>query len=127
MFRDNDGPIESFEWGQFVIDGEVHSTDGEGVGKDICILAGKVTAWEERHGHRLDPGMVDCVLGSSIDVLVIGNGVYGRIHVRDKTMKKIKADGVKNIIIEKTPKACETYNKLYRQGKRVALLAHGTC
>ena len=127
MFSDNDGPIESFEWGQFVIDGEVHSAEGEGVGKDICILGGEVTAWEARHGHRLDPGMVDCVLGSGIDVLVIGNGVYGRIHVRDKTLKKIKADGVKDVILEKTPEACETYNKLYRQGRHVALLAHGTC
>ncbi len=127
MFKDDAGPIESFTWGCFVINEEVHSADGEGVGKDICIINGKVTPWEERHGHRLDPHMVECVLGSGIDILVIGNGVNGRIHVRKKTQKKIKADGVSEIIIEKTPDACKIYNQFFREGRRVALLAHGTC
>lgn len=127
MFRDDTGPIESFDWGRFVISGEVHSADGEGVGKDVCIIDGKVSPWDARHGHRLDPDMVDCVLGLGIDFLVIGNGVYGRIKVRNKTVKKIRADGIGEIIIEKTPDACETFNRLYNEGKRVAFLAHGTC
>jgi len=127
MFDDDVGPIESFEWGRFVINGVVHSADGDGVGKDICVIDGEVMPWEARHGHRLDPGMVDCVLGSGVDVLVIGNGVYGRINVREKTLKKIRAAGIEDIIIEKTPDACQLFNQLFREGKRVALLAHGTC
>lgn len=127
MFEDNSGPIEVFEWGRFVINGEVHSAEGDGVGKDICIINGKVTPWESRHGHLLDPGMVESVLGLGIEVLVIGNGVYGRIKVPNKTLKKIKADGVEEVLVEKTPDACKTYNKFFHQGKRVALLAHGTC
>jgi len=127
MFRDESGPIESFEWGRFVINGEVHSEDGEGVGKDICIIDGEVTPWDARHGHRLNPNMVDCVFGAGIDILVIGIGVYGRIKVRDKTLKKVKAEGVNEVVIEKTPEACQIYNRLFREGKRVALLAHGTC
>lgn len=127
MLSDQVGPIESFEWGRFVINGEVHSADGEGVGKDICILNGKISAWEARKGHRLEPKMVVCVLGNDIDVLVIGNGVYGRIEVPKKTMNKIKEAGVSKVIIEKTPDACKTYNRLVNQGEYVALLAHGTC
>jgi hypothetical protein len=127
MFRDDEGPIESFEWGRFVINGEVHSAEGEGVGKDICIIDGKVTPWEARHGHRLDPEMVEPVLGLGIGLLVIGNGGYGRINVRKKTLKKIRDDGVEEIRVEKTPDACKTYNQFFRQGKRVAFLAHGTC
>lgn len=127
MFKNGAGPIEAFEWGRFVIIGEIHSADGEGVGKDICIIDGEVTPWEARHGHRLDPNMVEPVLGLGIDILVIGNGVYGRIKVRNKTLKKIRDDGVEEILVEKTPDACKSYNQFYHQGKRVALLAHGTC
>lgn len=127
MFKDEAGPIEAFEWGRFLINGEVHSEDGEGVGKDICIIDGEVSPWEARHGHRLNPDMVDCVLGSGIEILVIGNGVYGRIKVKNKTVKKVKADGVNQVLVEKTPDACKIFNQIFREGKRVALLAHGTC
>jgi hypothetical protein len=71
--------------------------------------------------------MVQIVLGMRIEILVIGIGVYGRIKVRNKTLKKIRADGVGEVLIEKTPDACKTFNEFFRQGKRVALLAHGTC
>jgi hypothetical protein len=127
MFKDDSGPIEAFEWGRFVVNGAVHSAEGEGVGKDICIIDGEVTPWEARHGHRLEPDMVQIVLGMGIEILVIGIGVYGRIKVRNKTLKKIRADGVEEVLIEKTPDACKTFNEFFRQGKRVALLAHGTC
>ena len=127
MFNDQKGPIESFEWGRFVINGEVHSADGEGVGKDICILDGKVSLWKARKGHRLEPKMIESILGSGINVLVIGNGVYGRIDVPKRTLREINDGGVGEVIIEKTPDACKTYNRLFNQGERVALLAHGTC
>ena len=127
MFKDKNGPIEAFDWGRFVINGKVHSEDGEGVGKDICIIEGEVAPWDERHGHRLNPDMVDCVFGKELRVLVIGNGVYGRIKVRNKTIKKLKAEGISEVIIEKTPQACKIFNQLYREGKRVGFLAHGTC
>jgi hypothetical protein len=127
MFKDPDGPIESFEWGCFQIDGEIHSADGQGVGKDICVIDGVVTPWKARKGHRLEPDMISCVLESGIDVLVIGNGVNGRISVPKRTLRTIRDAGIANTIVEKTPDACATYNRLVHQGEQVALLAHGTC
>lgn len=127
MFTDPKGPIEHFEWGQFQINGERHSADGQGVGKDICIVDGKIRAWKERKGHRLTPKMVHGVLRSGVKVLVIGNGVNGAIRVTSKTRQVVEAAGIADLIIEKTPKACEVYNRLAQQGAAVALLAHGTC
>lgn len=127
MFRDSDGPIESFDWGRFVIKGAAHSANGEGVGKDICIIDGVVTPWEARKGHRLKPKMVACVLDSDIQYLVIGNGVNGALKVSEKIRKVVLGAGIPELIVEKTPEACETYNRLFHQGKSVALLAHGTC
>lgn len=127
MFKDPQGPIEKFSWGRFIINGDVHSEAGEGVGKDICMINGQVSAWSARKGHRLKPKMVACVLDEDIDILVIGNGVNGAIKVSKKTQKTIEAHGIQKLIIKKTPEACQIYNGLIRQGKKVALLAHGTC
>lgn len=121
------GPIELFEWGVFQINGQIHSADGEGAGKDVFVHAGSVLPWSERKGHRLKPHMVTCVHEIGIDILVIGNGVHGAIEVTGKTKKAIKTAGIKELIIQRTPDACQTYNKLFTEGKHVALLAHGTC
>jgi hypothetical protein len=127
MFTDPNGPIESFSWGCFQIDGAFHSADGKGVGKDIFILDGVVHPWHERKGHTLKPAMVTRALKADVPVLIIGNGVNGALNVPKKTRKLIMQSGVTELIIEKTPKACATYNRLVREGKRVTLLAHGTC
>jgi hypothetical protein len=127
MFTDSRGPIESFNWGRYVINGVIHSMDGEGVGKDICILNGEVHAWQERKGHNLKPDMVECVLHGGVSVLVIGNGVNGALKVPGRTRRAIKAAGIEDLVILETPAACAAYNELAREGKPVALLAHGTC
>jgi len=127
MFEDPKGPIEHFEWGRYKINGRVHSADGEGVGKDICILKGSVREWAARKGHTLKPHMVACVLNAGVEILVIGSGVYGKVKVSKATQRAIKKGGISKLIIEKTPDACGTYNRLVQEGKHVALLAHGIC
>ncbi len=127
MFTDSEGPIERFEWGIFHIGGQVHSADGRGVGKDICIVGGRVSPWMERKGHRLTPRMVRPALDPEVKILVIGNGVNGAIKVTEKARQAVISAGVEELIVEKTPKACKTYNRLARAGEAVALLAHGTC
>jgi hypothetical protein len=127
MFTDPKGPIEKFEWGCFQINGEVHSAEGKGVGKDIFMVGEAVQPWAARQGHRLKPSMVACVIDIRIDTLVIGKGVNGALKVPKKTQKHIRAAGIKTLIIEKTPEACRTYNDLVRRGEKAALLAHGTC
>jgi len=121
------GPIEHFEWGQYRIMGQIHSAEGEGVGKDICLMKGEVKSWKARKGHTLTPKMVSMVFDQGISTLVIGNGVKGRIKVPGKTRKAIWQAGIENLIVAPTPEACETYNRLVRSGEAVALLAHGTC
>jgi len=117
MFDDSEGPIEHFEWGQYRIRGELHSMDGAGVGKDIFLSEAGVQAWTARKGHRL----------KSVEVLVIGCGVNGALKVLKKTRKAIKEAGVDELIVAPTPEACRIYNQFYWQGRKVALLAHGTC
>lgn len=126
VFHDDAGPIERFSWGTFVICGEEHSS-GTGAGKDVRIIGEKVTPWEERKGHRLKKSMITGVYDQSIEVLVIGVGVAGAIDVPDKVKRAVAEHGISKLVIKRTPEACRVYNELYRKGKRVALLAHGTC
>lgn len=125
MFADPKGPITHFEWATFTIDGQIHSPE-KGVGKDIFLSPEGVSAWHERKGHKLKAGMVRRALALKPEVLIIGNGVEGALEIGKKARKEIEDAGVKLIVL-RTPEACREYNRLYHQGKRVILLAHGTC
>ena len=130
MFDDPKGPIEHYSWGKFIILGEEHSENDDsskGKGKDIRMIGEKVKRWKERKGHVLDTSMVESVLGKNIRILVIGNGAYGALTVPDEVIRYLHENGIEKVIIEKTPEASRKYNEIYRAGKKVALLAHGTC
>ena len=118
------GPIEELSWGKFKIFGEEHykKYDGTlvGAGKDIRIYKGKVSPWKERKGHYVTTDMITGVDGC--DILIIGCGINGAITVSEDVKTKFK-----NVIIKKTPQACEIFNEYFNQNKNVALLAHGTC
>ena len=130
LFTDPGGPIESFSWGAFVVRGKEHSesSDGKtGSGKDVRIIGAEVSAWKERKGHLLKKSMITDVYEKGVKVLVIGNGVYGALEVPEKVKRDVAKHGISQLLIECTPEACHTYNELFREGKKVALLAHGTC
>ena len=130
MFTDKQGPINHFVWGKFTISGNEHGKTelGKvGKGKDIRLIGTKVSKWKEREGHKLETNMITGVFGLKIEVLIIGTGVDGMIECPKKVRNYIKDNGIDTLIIEETPAACRIYNRLYHEGKKVALLAHGTC
>lgn len=130
MFKDERGPIEQFSWGSFIVSGLEHSKTASGKigkGKDIRLVGTKVSKWKEREGHKLEPNMITGVFDLNLEVLIIGTGVEGMIECPKKVRNYIKENGIGELIIEETPAACRIYNRLYHEGKKVALLAHGTC
>ncbi len=130
MFDDPAGPIEHFEWGMYVVNGVSHGKSGDtviGAGKDIRIVGGNVTAWRERRGHRLSPDMITGVFGVGVETLIIGTGADGLIEYSEEVAASIRLRGISCIIGAPTPESCRIYNEMHRSGKRVALLAHGTC
>jgi hypothetical protein len=130
MFNDAKGPIEHFSWGKFIVAGAEHSKTENGKagkGKDIRLIGTEVSKWKEREGLILNNGMITGVFNNNIDTLIIGIGVEGMISCPDKIIRYIKNNGISEVILEKTPDACKLYNQLFHQGRKVALLAHGTC
>jgi hypothetical protein len=126
-FSDPQGPIEEFSWGKFVILGNVHSDQGEGVGKDIRMVGDRVTEWKERKGHILLPEMITGVFEPVVECLVIGIGVDSAIKVSFETKQYMHDRGINQLILLPTPEACKKYNILVREGQKAGLLAHGTC
>jgi hypothetical protein len=129
MFEDKRGPIEHYSWGRFVVCGEEHgkvSGKKVGRGKDIRIIGREVSKWKEREGHLLAPSMITGVFEQGIEVLILGTGANGLVECPDEVVRKIEDRGVE-VVLRNTPEACALYNELYHAGRRVALLAHGTC
>jgi len=130
MFYDVDGPIQEFSWGKFVIAGKEHSKSYDakkGVGKDIRLIGIEVTKWSERKGHMLSNDMITEVFDQDIEILIIGLGASGALVCPASVQNYIRQHGIKELILLNTPEACKKYNKLYKSGSKVAMLAHGTC
>ena len=130
MLNDKGGPIEHFSWGRFIIRGVEHTIDeshSAGAGKDIRVVGKTVSAWTERRGHRLSPAMITGIYDKGVEVLIIGIGVDGLLECPEEVRSAIYENGIHEIILERTHEACRLYNDIFRSGKKVALLAHGTC
>jgi len=129
-YSNQQGPIEQVAWGLFVIVGKEHGYSGGrqmGAGTDIRVIGEEVTAWKEREGHILTMEMITGVFDKEIDVLIIGTGILGSVECPGQVEEGIRRRGIEKVVLEKTPEACRMYNELFRLGRRVALLAHGTC
>jgi hypothetical protein len=125
-----EGAVEWVSWGTFRVCGKEHAKTEKGkvgVGKDIRVIGRDVTEWKERKGHSLTSSMITGVYDAGIEVLVIGIGVDGAIECPEEVKRSIRERGIARVELRRTPEACQLYNALLRAGKRVALLAHGTC
>jgi len=66
------------------------------------------------------------LLGESIDYLVIGTGINGRMVVEEGVKEIFEKQGIK-IEIYKSEEAIQRFLSLIREGKKVGLLVHVTC
>ncbi len=126
--RPNMPHIEDYRFGRIVIDGQSYS-------RDVIIYPDHVDGtWWRKEGHRLAPEDLPALLGlpphgasgdQPPEVLVVGQGNPGLMAVPPETRERFEAVGI-TVIVEPTPRACETYNRL-RQSKRTVAALHLTC
>jgi len=121
--------IQIYRFGHIVIDGTTYA-------KDVIILPDRVIGnWWRKEGHALHPGdladIVDlsapAVAPSEIrpQVLIVGQGAYGRMRVMPETQQALQAAGIQ-LLAQPTDEACQTYNHL-REQRTVAAALHLTC
>ena len=95
--------------------------------RDLKIIDGQVKGnWWRKEGHRLDAADISDILSAKPDVLVIGTGYAGSMHVPASLCTVMEGEQIE-IIAEKTAEATKTFNRLFSQGKDVAGAFHLTC
>jgi hypothetical protein len=111
--------IDSYRFGQVVIDGQTHN-------KDVIIFSNRVLGrWWRKEGHLLQPDDLETVFEARPKLLVVGQGAYGQMVVAPETKQALEAAGIE-LIAQPTKEACQTYNDMREQGDVVAAL-HLTC
>ena len=111
--------IDSYQFGQIVINGKQYSSD-------VVIFPDRVKDnWWRKTGHELCVKDIAEVIADNPEVLVVGTGASGLMKVLPEVEQAAQAQGIK-LIVETTDKACNTYNQLCHSQKLVAAL-HITC
>jgi hypothetical protein len=111
--------IEAYRFGSIVVDGQTYE-------RDLIILPDRVVSnwWRER-SHKLKASDLDAILRAQPEVLVVGQGAYGRMSVSGKAARALKEAGIE-LVAEPTKRAVETYNHCRKQ-RRAAAALHLTC
>jgi hypothetical protein len=111
--------IDRYDFGAIVIDGQTYKND-------ILIWPGRIKSdWWRREGHFLQLDDVAEALAADPQVLVVGQGAYGRMEVDPALVAYLKERGVE-LVAHPTREACQAINALSDK-RRLAAALHLTC
>ena len=109
-----------FRFGELEIDGHTYT-------RDLIILPGRVIEnWWRKEGHSLCMDDLAEVPLDEIEVLVVGTGAGGAMHVPDDVRAELERHGIE-VIVQRTADAVQTFERLRAEGRRVAGAFHLTC
>lgn len=112
--------ITDFSFGRIVANGQTCNND-------IKIIQGTlVPDWWRKSGHNVEVEDVQDALSTELEVLVIGKGQPGYMQAAD-SLRQYLADKNVMLIEEPTAQAIETFNRFYKEGRRVAGGFHVGC
>ena len=110
--------IDHYSFGKIVINGKTYTSD-------VIVFKDFVKDnWWRKEGHKVYLEDIEEILKANPEVVVFGTGAYGRVVVDREVINKLKSMGAE-VIVEKTSKAVEVFNKF--KDKNVVLAAHLTC
>lgn len=112
--------IEDYQFGTMTIMGRKHS-------RDLKIVEGKIIeGWWRKEGHGVHPEDVDDILLFKPEFLVVGMGQPGLMQVTPELRTALAGARV-HLIELPTAQAVDTFNELFRKGRKVAGAFHLTC
>ena len=112
--------IQSYTFGKLTLGGTTFASD-------VILFPDRVQEnWWRNKGHELQRDDLLDVQTGSCDVLLIGTGAHGVLHVNHEAETWLNREGF-TWEAHPTAKACDRYNALVREGKRVIAALHLTC
>ncbi len=112
--------IQSYSFGHIEIDGKAYRDDVKLVGTKV------LPGWWRSSGHLVDLKDVKDLLGSDAEICIFGTGAYGAMRVSEAVKSELQNRGIR-VLVEKTKSACDTYNRLSEEGKKVIAGFHLSC
>jgi hypothetical protein len=113
--------IDKYSFGHIIINGKEYTSDVKIFGNLNHVQAN----WWRELGHTMALPDIQDILNDPPEVLIIGTGSAGVMKVPEKVITHIKSTGIE-LIIERTPEACNIFNKLH-ETKNVVAALHITC
>ncbi len=111
--------IESYTFGEIKVSGNTYHSD-------IIIYPDRVDSqWWRKQGHSLEIEDIKDVIGSEPEVIIVGTGRPGLMHVPEETLAEIRKSNI-YVIVMPTEQACKEYNKIASKKRTIACL-HLTC
>jgi len=112
--------ITDFSFGRIVANGQTCNSD-------IKMVQGTlVPDWWRTSGHSVELADLQDALDNDPEFIVIGQGQPGYMRITDSLREHLAEKNIK-LIEEPTPKAIETFNRLFKEGRRVAGGFHVGC
>jgi hypothetical protein len=116
--------IKNVSWGRIEIEGR------EGSFKDAKLYPGGSREWDwnetgTRHRPGIQPSDVEELLENGAAVVVLSQGIMGRLQVSPATLQLLEERGVP-VHVHRTARAVEVYNELSDR-EAVGGLFHTTC
>jgi hypothetical protein len=113
--------IDRFRFGSVRIDGVDYT-------EDLIILAGVVQSpWRRAAGgHIFAPEDLAKIIDAAPEVVCLGTGAVGMVKVEEATIAAFESVGTE-VVIDRTGKVIETFNRLIADGRGVAAALHLTC
>lgn len=112
--------IDEYAFGKIRVDGRPYSAD-------LILYPDRIEQdWWRQQGHYLQINDLSGLAGTHCDTLIIGTGAHGAMQVAGEVEKWLEEMGIP-WEVHRTGKACERYNELVDEGKRVVAALHLTC
>ncbi len=114
--------IDHISWGRL--------ETGDGSFKDAKLFPGGAREWDwnetgTNHEPGIQPADVEELLEHGVEVVVFGQGFYGRLGVCEETLRMLKEKGI-TAHAQQTEDAVRLYNDL-AESEKVGALIHSTC
>ncbi len=113
--------IDHFRFGNVRIDGVAYS-------EDMIIVGGVVRSpwWRTAGNHIFAPVDLANIIEAGPEIVCLGTGAIGMVTVEEETIAAFERIGTE-VVVDRTGRAIEAFNRFSAEGRNVAAALHLTC